>query len=309
MIEYAIRAEDLSKAYFDGELALDAFSATFEMGAFVALVGPNGAGKTTLINLICGAILPTHGSVEIHEDVLNGRPVAQAIGWSSQRPTMDWFLSVKDNILLGARFGGLGRKESFQAVRRAATLVGLEEQIDRLPETLSGGEQQRVQIARAIAHSPNMYILDELTVGLDPTGTDSLFQFLYERTRDGAFVMVSSHDLGALEKYCDIVVLLLDGHLVDLLAKDEFLRKYAQQEVLIVDHAGVIPEVTFGEIESRFRCSITRHRPLEITIDRGQEVGALTSFLEQYVQLRDIRRTTPGLRDAFLSASASFRRQ
>ena len=146
------------------EPALRDASIRLEAGRVHVLLGRNGAGKSTLMHALLGLLPPTSGTVE---------PASETrLGWCAQRLVIDWFLGVWDNVLLGARLRGLAGPAAREAAQDALDAVGLGEKAKLGPEELSGGEQQRLMVARTLAYAPDVYVLDEPFVGLDAVVRD-----------------------------------------------------------------------------------------------------------------------------------------
>lgn len=186
--------------------ALENVSITLAPGRVVGLVGDNSAGKSTLIHLLADVLVPTAGSVERDYERL---------GWCSQRLMIDWFISTRLNIWLGARLAGLRGAEAWRAAEEAIGAVGLDGvDLDSTPEVLSGGQQQRLMIARVLAMRADLMLLDEPTVGLDASSVDRLTERLRAVVAQGATVLISSHDFVALEPLIDDVVVLDHGRVL-----------------------------------------------------------------------------------------------
>jgi ABC-2 type transport system ATP-binding protein len=275
------------------DISLDLPSSTL-----VALLGANGAGKSTFIHLLCGALIPTEGQVV-------SLPGAGTIGWCSQRSCIDWYLDVYDNVHMGARLAGIGRREARDRTLQALDVVGLADLGQRRTDQISGGQLQRVQIARALVADPDLLILDEPTVGLDVEAADHVLDELQRRARAGALVIVSSHDLGLLERYCDHVVLLDAGRLVTSEPGDRFMDRFAAEDLV---------DLTTGQLPSSGNWLTALHDvgirvvsedPLRLALPRGTPLGPVLSLLEQYVSVTDVQRTRPGLREAYLGFAAS----
>lgn len=285
-----IETRELGKQYRNGSWGLRGVTITLRAGSFTALIGANGAGKTTLIHLLCGLIEPTEGSVA----VTNGL----RLGWCSQSSVIDWYLSAYDNVLLGARFAGLGVQDSRRRTSAALEEVGLSDIAHRPVDELSGGQQHRVQIARALAHDPDLLILDEPTTGLDPKASERLLEALRQRAGAGAIVLMSSHDLTLLERYCDEVLLLDSGRMAAFEPRDAFLQRFASEEVLRVEYEGALPELSLELLRAR-GYNIGSVSPLELTAERGLPVMEVLRLMEE-VTVTDFRRQVPGLREAYM---------
>ncbi|MGN6483822.1 MAG: ABC transporter ATP-binding protein [Thermomicrobiales bacterium] len=270
-------------------------------GSLIALLGPNGAGKSTFIHLLCGAIAPTEGAV-------GALPPGARIGWCSQQQAIDWYLNVWENVVMGARLNGIGRVESRRLTQAALNTVHLTEQARAQTDTLSGGQLQRVQIARALVANPEILILDEPTVGLDIEAAESLLAELRRRADAGALVIVSSHDLGLLERWCDQVLLLANGRVVAHEPRDAFMHRFAGAETL---------EITLTDDATLAKAAIARRHAAGITpvpndsdvrpdalvlhVPRGMPLGAVLALIEPEATVLDVQRRTPGLREAYLA--------
>lgn len=198
-----VTVESLAVAYPGrADPVLRGVDLTVERGRIRGLLGRNGAGKSTLMHCLLGLLPISAGTVE--------RAPGVRIGWCAQKLVIDWFLNVQDNVLLGARLRGLSGREARAAASDALAAVELSDKATRGPEELSGGEQQRLMIARTLAYAPDVYVLDEPFVGLDALAKESLMSRLRERADAGASVLVSSHELDVLGGDMHDVT-LLDG--------------------------------------------------------------------------------------------------
>lgn len=291
---WILRADDVGKRYGRDTWALRHLTARFDEGSMVALIGANGAGKSTFINLLVGLASPTEGQI------LTTATSGRQIGWCSQQQVIDWYLSVEDNVRLGARLAGLDRRQAASAIDVALDLLRLNDLRTRPVDGISGGQQQRVQIARALVHNPSMLLLDEPTTGLDADSSESLIGNLAERALGGAFVLVSSHDLSLLESRCDTVLLLAKGELVVMESRETFLERFAGEEILAITYDGSLNPGTIDRLQ-RHVVSMETGNPLHLTIPRAMSIGVLTSILSDQVQIIDLKRRTPGLREAYIS--------
>lgn len=204
--------------------SLKNISISLNQGDFTALIGSNGAGKSTLLNALYGLLKPYKGSINYNPDYFNSLNPARSIRFSAQRCIMDWYLTVEDNVYLGALIAGVKPTDLSAYTKQALHLVHLSEKAKSTVEALSGGQQQRVQIARAIVHKPKLYILDEPTTGLDPNLSEDFFNYLKAEQENNKTIIVSSHDLFLLEKYCTKIIFLEQGQLAFFGTMDDFLR-------------------------------------------------------------------------------------
>lgn len=211
----AIEAEGLGRDY--GEVrALDALDLEVPRGAVVGLLGPNGAGKTTAMLLLATLLSPTRGTARIfgHDVVRERRPVRRRLGLLFQETSVDGLLTAEENLLFAARLAGLGGRLARAAVADAIERLGLEARAQRPARELSGGWRRLLDIARATLHQPDLLILDEPTVGLDPEHRETVWSLLDATRRvHGTTVLFSTHYLAEAEP-ADRVVLLAGGRVV-----------------------------------------------------------------------------------------------
>jgi ABC-2 type transport system ATP-binding protein len=185
---------------FGARVALQSVSFELSPGELVGIVGPNGAGKTTLLSILAGVLSPDEGELTI-----SGRDA----GWVPQRPALYSKLSVAENLRLFARLEKLPDPEA--AVTRMLTQTGLADRADEEVGKLSGGNQQRVNIAIGLLSEPALLLLDEPSASLDPRQRERLWEFI---SALGTTVVFSTHDVGEVERYATRVLLLADGDLL-----------------------------------------------------------------------------------------------
>ena len=198
----ALRADGVSKRY-GARMALREVSFGAARGELVAIIGPNGAGKTTLLQILAGALAPTSGQVSLP---------AEKVGWVPQQPALYKKLSVGENLRLFARLEKVD--DVTRAVERMLEQTDLAERAGDEVGRLSGGNQQRVNIAIGILRSPAALLLDEPSASLDPRQRERLWSFIAGRAATGTAVVYSTHDVGEAERYADRVLVLADGELL-----------------------------------------------------------------------------------------------
>jgi ABC-2 type transport system ATP-binding protein len=211
----AIVTEGLGRDY-GSVRALDALDLEVPVGALVGLLGPNGAGKTTAMLLLATLLAPTRGGARVlGHDVVRARgPVRRRLGLVFQETSVDGLLTVEENLRFAARLAGLGGREMRAAVAAAIDRAGLGPRAGQPARQLSGGWRRLVDIARATLHQPDLLILDEPTVGLDPEHRELIWTILAaERRERGTTILFSTHYLAEAEP-ADRVVLLSRGQVV-----------------------------------------------------------------------------------------------
>ena len=216
MIEFT----DVTKSYSVGTQALRGVSMQIEDGEFVFLVGPSGSGKSTIIKLITGELKPTSGSVHVNGyslERIRKREVPylrRTVGVVFQDFRLIENKTVYDNVAFAMRVIGAKSKEIRERVPYVLDLVGLDTKSRRLPGELSGGEQQRLAIARALVNNPSTIIADEPTGNLDPGKAMEIMQLLQEINNLGTTMLVVSHAKELVERFPKRVIAIDNGLII-----------------------------------------------------------------------------------------------
>ena len=216
MIEFI----DVVKSYSVGNKALRGVSMQIEDGEFAFLVGPSGSGKSTIIKLITGELKPTSGSVHVNGyslERIRRREIPhlrRTVGVVFQDFRLIANKTVYDNVAFAMRVIGARDREIRERVPYVLELVGLETKSRRLPGELSGGEQQRLAIARALVNNPSMIIADEPTGNLDPERSFEIMALLQEINNLGTTVLVVTHAQNLVELFHKRTIILDDGIVV-----------------------------------------------------------------------------------------------
>ncbi len=212
--EITLAARSLTRRFGNRQVVYDV-SLELRRGEVLGLLGQNGAGKTTTLQMLTGCLLPDSGTVEVCGiDLLRLPMLAKAhIGYLPESPPLYRELSVDDYLIFAARLRGMKPGEAAEALARTKQRCGLEATGRKIIGTLSKGYQQRIGIAQAIIHRPAVIVLDEPTVGLDPTQIRDI-RALIRELGDSSSVILSTHLLGEVESVCDRVVIMQHGKLI-----------------------------------------------------------------------------------------------
>ena len=220
-----IQAQKLSRNYRMGESEIHAVNdVTFSIaaGEFVALLGTSGSGKSSLLNLIAGLDTPTAGSVAVA-----GRDIARmsreelaryrrsTVGMVFQAFNLVAAMTVLENVELPMRFAEAPRDQRMARARRSLERVGLGHRLDHRPSELSGGEQQRASLARALVNSPQLLLADEPTGNLDSRTGSEIMDLMYTIHGEGTTVLMVTHERPLAERYASRFIFLRDGKLVE----------------------------------------------------------------------------------------------
>jgi ABC-2 type transport system ATP-binding protein len=199
-----LAARSLTKR-FGSRTALREVSFELRAGEIVAVIGPNGAGKTTLLSILAGILPPSEGE-------LTRSPGTWDVGWVPQQPALYSKLSVAQNLRLFARLEKLPKPEA--AVTRMLQETGLQDRAEDEVGRLSGGNQQRVNIAIGLLVEPPVLLLDEPSASLDPRQRERLWEFIGGLASRGTAVAFSTHNVAEAERYATRVLVLVDGELL-----------------------------------------------------------------------------------------------
>ncbi|MDO8691087.1 MAG: ABC transporter ATP-binding protein [Dehalococcoidia bacterium] len=218
MEERLVEAREISKAYNGKVRALDRVSFHVDRGEWVAIMGPSGSGKTSLLNLLGCLDHPTSGALSIDGTDVAGlsrkeltRFRRETVGFVFQQFYLIPYLTALENVMLAQYFHSIADQEE---ARTALEAVGLVDRLHHLPSQLSGGEQQRVCIARALINEPKILLADEPTGNLDKANEDTVMSLFKARHAEGYTIIMVTHDpdIGAM---ADRVIRLAHGHMQD----------------------------------------------------------------------------------------------
>ena len=232
-MDYSVEVEHLSKSY--GEVkAVNDISFRVRQGSLFAFLGVNGAGKSTTINIICSILKKDAGRVTVcgHDLDREGDRIKEEIGIVFQTSVLDKQLTVAENLDLRASFYGLSRAARKKNVERIVELLSLQPILKRPVGNLSGGQQRRVDIARAMVHDPRLLMLDEPSTGLDPKARLAVWSLIDGiRAETGMTVFLTTHYLEEAEK-AGYVVIMDKGQIIAEGTPNELKNRYSYDSLL-----------------------------------------------------------------------------
>jgi ABC-2 type transport system ATP-binding protein len=247
-----LQATDLHKSY-GNKIAVAGVSITANPGEIVGLLGPNGAGKSTTVAMICGIVTPDRGRVTFGAQPIEGdaSPVKKRIGFVPQDIAIHEEYSALGNLrLFGALYGVEGRLLE-ERIDSALALVGLADHASAKPSTFSGGMKRRLNIACALLHDPDVLILDEPTVGVDPQSRNAIFGNLEALRARGKALLYTTHYMEEVERLCDRIVILDHGKVIASDTKAGLHKLLPATARKRMEIEGVVDEETLAFLAAR----------------------------------------------------------
>lgn len=300
-----LECKNLEK-YIGRKQILDNISFNIDEGDLLAFVGPNGAGKTTTIKLILGLQKITSGSVTIngYDIEKNFEKAISKVGAIIESPDMYMYLTGYQNLKLVAR---MYKNVTEERIKECIKLTGLENRINDKVSKYSLGMRQRLGIAQAILHNPNLLILDEPTNGLDPEGIKNLRELLINLAKKEKMgILISSHNLAELESFCNKIVMIKNGKIVESSSIEEAKQFEGKMEYLIevddVEKAQkVIKESKQNEEleENKIKLNEQIKNTIEIYTEKEKIPDILKNLIEKDIKVYKVYEKN-SLEDAYL---------
>jgi ABC-2 type transport system ATP-binding protein len=229
--EFAVKTVALRKV-FGSLVAVDSLDLMIERGMVFGLLGSNGCGKTTTIRMLCGLLLPTTGKASVIglDVATQGEAIRRRIGYMCQKFGLYDDLSVRENLLFYASIYGLRRERLVARTEELLVELRLTQRVNQLVGTLSGGWKQRVALACATAHHPELLFLDEPTAGVDPAARRLFWELIYQLAKSGTTIVVTTHYMDEAAR-CQRLGFMSKGRLIANGTQEEILRQFAQPSV------------------------------------------------------------------------------
>ena len=268
-----LRVENLSKQY-GSLLAVDRISFAIYRGEVLGFLGPNGAGKSTTIDLITTLQKPTGGSIAYPSwvGVLQPHQVRRHLGIVPQELALYNNLSVRDNLDYVGKMYGLPGQQLHERIQALLSEFDLADKADARVRTLSGGQKRRLNFALADIHTPDLIVLDEPTVGLDPNARMSVWEIIQGFRQSGKTVLLTTHYMEEAETLCDRIILIDRGHIVAQGTPAELKAGLGSEVVLDYQLAGLVPGQLMDELRLRpgVRQATIEANTLRVVLDRNE---------------------------------------
>jgi len=297
-----ISIERLAKSYAGGFRALNDVSLDIEKGEIFALLGPNGAGKTTLINIVCGIVNATGGTVRVggHDIVTEFRATRSQIGLVPQELVTETFESVWSTVRFSR--GLFGRPPDAGHLERVLRSLSLWDKKDSRIMTLSGGMKRRVLIAKALAHEPRVLFLDEPTAGVDVELRQVMWNLVRRLRESGVTIILTTHYIEEAEQIADRIGIINHGEIILVQEKERLMRELGSKQLRLD-----LKEALAGIPQELRRYDLALERDgleLVYTYDSQAERTGIASLLADLgragIRFHDVRTTQSSLEDIFV---------
>ncbi len=302
MTDPAISVSHLSKTYATGFVALKSVSLEIRHGEIFALLGPNGAGKTTLINIVCGIVKPSAGTVKVdgHDIINDYRPARALIGLVPQELTTDAFETPPATMRLSR--GLFGKAPDPAYIEKVLKELSLWDKRDSRIMTLSGGMKRRVLIAKALAHEPRILFLDEPTAGVDVELRQDMWQLVRQLRASGVTIILTTHYIEEAEEMADRVGVINKGELIVVEDKVELMRKLGRKQLTLELREPM--EAIPATLDAHHLTLAAGGREMIYTYDTRADRTGITALLDDVrnagIRFKDLRTTQSSLEDIFV---------
>jgi ABC-2 type transport system ATP-binding protein len=298
----AISVSHLNKTYASGFQALKDINLEIRHGEIFALLGPNGAGKTTLINVICGIVKPSTGTVTVdgHDILTDYRASRTMIGLVPQELTTDAFETPPATMRFSR--GLFGKPPNPGHIEKVLKELSLWDKKDSRIMTLSGGMKRRVLIAKALAHEPQILFLDEPTAGVDVELRKDMWQLVRELRASGVTIILTTHYIEEAEEMADRVGVINKGEIILVEDKVELMRKLGRKQLTLELHQSL--DAVPAALDAFHLTLGADGKELTYSYDtRGERTG-ITALLDALqhadIRFKDLHTTQSSLEDIFV---------
>lgn len=310
----AVELKNITKR-FDDKLAVDNVSLNIEKGELYGLIGPNGAGKTTLISMICGLTSIDSGEIKVsgYPVVKQSLEAKKKIGLVPQDIALYESLSAIDNLQFWGRMYGLKGKLLKERMDEILETTELKDRAKEKVSHYSGGMKRRLNIACAVMHHPEIIIMDEPTVGIDPQSRNHILEFTRKLNREnGSTVIYTSHYMEEVEQLCTKVAIIDNGKIITSGTQDEIKKMVMNEEKIEINVSNYSPE-TGLKLNKLSEVRGVDYKDSKLIIVMKNSEANLQDIIKllflDNVKIRDISIKTPNLETVFLSLTGKSLRE
>ena len=296
-----LEVKEIRKSFGETEV-LHGVSFSVESGRALGLLGRNGAGKTTTIRILMDVFKANSGSI-----TMDGKPFATKeyqVGYLPEERGLYPKKTVGEQLVYLAMLRGMSAKEAKEQMKKWLVRMGVSEYEDRKLETLSKGNQQKVQLAQTLLTSPELIFLDEPFSGLDPVNSQVLKDVIREQIEEGKLVIFSSHQMSHVEEFCDDIAILNHGDVVLSGDLKEIKREFGRER-LVMSSVDKTPQELAEQLEAEFAdlLEVEKVQKNQVVVRKKQEdnkAAILKRVLEQGIDLEHFGLYEPSLQDIFV---------
>ncbi|PYZ94999.1 export ABC transporter ATP-binding protein [Salipaludibacillus keqinensis] len=300
-----LETEELRKVY-KGKVAVNGVNLFLERGESVGLLGPNGAGKSTTISMIASLVSPTEGDVRLNgKSVLkNPNTIREVLGIVPQEIALYPELTAYENLKFFGRIYGLKGKKLESRVQEVLSLLGLSDRQKDIVNTYSGGMKRRINIGAALLHNPEILIMDEPTVGIDPQSRSYILDMVRQLNEEKEItVLYTSHYMEEVERLCDRVYVMDHGQVIASGTKNELKSILSSEEAILIELDREYPSLT-RELkgDETILQTLETNKGLKLIVPKGSRLlGKVFHIAERHeAQVINISVQEPTLEDVFL---------
>lgn len=300
-----LEMEHVVKRY-GSKLSVDHLNLSVERGEIFGLLGPNGAGKSTTISMIAGLLNIDQGEIRLNGISVKERPleVKRKIGLVPQDLALYEAMTAAENVTFFARLYGLRGKLLKERVQESLEFVGLQDKAKDAPSTFSGGMKRRLNIACAIMHRPDLIIMDEPTVGIDPQSRNHILESVRTLNKMGSTIIYTSHYMEEVAAISNRVAIMDQGHIIACGTEAELRERVASEEKIVLIASGIGPgAVEELRLHPRVRAVEVAGDTLTITLPSAQQDLQDILFIcsKHEIAIQSLRVEEPDLETLFLN--------
>lgn len=301
MNDIAVSVEKLTKKFGDFT-AVNGIDFSVKRGEIFGFLGPNGAGKTTTIKMLCGLLLPTRGrgSVGGYDIMTESENIKKNIGYMSQKFSLYDDLTVEENINFFSGIYSVPPEKKDERKKYVLNMAHISERKSDLTRNLPVGFKQRLALGCAILHEPPVLFLDEPTSGVDPASRRNFWNLIYDMSRKGTTVFVTTHYMDEAE-YCNRLALIYKGEIIAIGTPLELKEKYMKKDILeldIDDVIGAMKILSENKIDNAVFGSL-----LHLTVNNAEEdmIKIKNMLNAGNIKINKIEKIAPTLEDVFVN--------
>ena len=298
----AIKADNLQKIYRDNIRAVDGISFSVRQGEIFGLLGPNGAGKTTTIKMMITLTKATSGQLHVFGIDVSKSPeeVREMLGYVPQSISVDGDLTAYENLLIFAKLSYVDKKERNERIQNALEYMDLSERANDLVKRYSGGMMRRLEIAQALVNRPRLLLLDEPSIGLDPSSKKQVWKSIKQLNQEfGTTILITTHDMNEADELCDRIAIMSEGKIA-IMGTPADLKKGVGGDIITVNLGSQCPPISFPkEIGTII---LDNEKSIQILTTNGEEAIPLIAdfFKSHEIKIDSISINKANLDDVFM---------